>query len=191
MWRVLLLSKPLLMALTGNFDTDWSGTLMTDKGLPVLLVWFGISRWPACYSVGWWKPIGGVWYRWCPSSDPFFIPSFFCSSRALETMAPLRYWLVKTATNLHSRWIGATQDSINMNPSLGHKRRSGSIQLTRQTLIYKVIEIRFQISEIKFIKYKNITISNDCYQYLKYDKNLGLGEYQCKEIILPLKWQYL
>ncbi len=42
--RVLLPSKPLLMALTGNFDTDWSGTLMTDEGLPVLPVRLGLSR---------------------------------------------------------------------------------------------------------------------------------------------------
>ncbi len=75
---------------------------------------------------------------------------------------------------------------FNTIPSLGHKRRSVSIQLTRWTLIYKVIEIRVQISEIKFIKYENVTIWNDYYQYLKYDKNLGLGEYQCKETTLTL-----
>ncbi len=71
-------------------------------------------------------------------------------------------------------------------PSLGHKRRSVSIQLTRRTLIYKVIEIMVQISEKKFIKYKNVTISNDYYQCLKYGKNKGLGECQYKETTLPL-----
>ncbi len=89
----------------------------------------------------------------------------------------LWYLLAKTATNLDPRWIGETQSSINTNPSLGHKRRSVSIQLTRRTVIYKVIEIRVQISEYRFIKYKNVTIWNDYYEYLKYDKNMGLGEY--------------
>ncbi len=96
----------------------------------------------------------------------------------------LLYLSAKTATNLDPWLIGATQSSINTNPSLGHRRKSVSIQLTRWTLIYKVIEIRVQISEIKFIKYKNVTIWNDYYQYLKYDKNLGLGEYQCKDTTL-------
>ncbi len=36
-----------------------------------------------------------------------------------------------------------------------------------RTLIYKVIEIRVQISEMKFIKYKNVTIANYYYKYLK------------------------
>ncbi len=94
----------------------------------------------------------------------------------------------KTATNQDPRWIGETQRSININPSLGHKWRSVSIQLTRRTLIYKVIKIRVQISEMTFIKYKNLKIWNDCYQYIKYDKNIGLGEYQCKETTLTLKW---
>ncbi len=96
----------------------------------------------------------------------------------------LWYLSVKTATNLEPKWIGATQSSINTNLSLGHKQRSVSIQLTRRTLVYKVIEIRVQISEIKFIKYKNVTIWNDYYQYFKYDTNIGLGEYQCKETTL-------
>ncbi len=54
--------------------------------------------------------------------------------------------------------------------------------------IYKVIEIRVQISEYKFISYKNMTIWNDYYQYTKYDKNKWLGEYQFKETTLTLIW---
>ncbi len=73
-----------------------------------------------------------------------------------------------------------------MNPSLGHKQRNVSIQLTRRTLIYEVIEIRVQISEYKFIKDKNVTIRNGYYQYLKYDKNIGSGVYQCKKTTLTL-----
>ncbi len=108
--------------------------------------------------------------------------------RILVFIGILWYLLVKTATNLDPRWIGATQSSINTNPSLWHKRRSASIQLTRWTLIYKVIEIRVQISEMKFIKYKNVTIWNDYYQYVKYDTNIGLGEYQWNETTLTLIW---
>ncbi len=42
--KSLLPSKPDFMALTSNFDTDWSGTLMTEEGLPVLPVRLGVSR---------------------------------------------------------------------------------------------------------------------------------------------------
>ncbi len=102
------------------------------------------------------------------------------------TIIPLWYLSVKTVTNFDPRWTGVTQSSNNTNPSLGHKLRNVSIQLTRRKMIYKVIEIKVEISEIKFIKYKNITIWNDYYQCLKYDKNLGLREYQCKETTLWL-----
>ncbi len=120
---------------------------------------------------GWWAML------WC---------SFF---DFLITYVMLLWYLsAKTATNIDPRWIGETQNLINTNPCLGHKQRSVSIPLTRGTLIYKVIEIRVKISEIKIIKYKNVTIWNDNNQYLKYDSNLGLGEYQCKETTLTLIW---
>ncbi len=46
-------------------------------------------------------------------------------------------------------------------PKPWHKQRSVSIRLPRRTLISKVIQIRVHISEIKFIKYKNVTISKN------------------------------